>query len=88
MARLRDFLAAVPLALGGCSSYDPAMQADHASPAYQKDLIACQAAGDKEAHRRVIASGILFMTYPISLPIQQRIQTRKCLEGKGYHLES
>ena len=53
----------------------------------QKDLAACQEAGDKEADRRVMASGILFLTYPVSLPIEQRIQTRKCMEGKGYKLE-
>ncbi len=74
------------LVLAGCA-YDPPMRADHASATYRKDLVACQDAGDKEAHRRVMASGILFLTYPASLPIQQRIQTRKCMEGKGYKLE-
>ncbi len=74
------------LALAGCA-YDPPMRADHASAQYRKDLAACQDAADKEAHRRVMASGILFLTYPVSLPIQRRIQTRKCMEGKGYKLE-
>jgi hypothetical protein len=74
------------LVLAGCA-YDPPMRADHASASYQKDLAACQEAGDKEADRRVMASGILFLTYPVSLPIEQRIQTRKCMEGKGYKLE-
>jgi hypothetical protein len=74
------------LVLAGCA-YDPPMRADHAAASYQKDLAACQEAGDKEADRRVMASGILFLTYPVSLPIEQRIQTRKCMEGKGYKLE-
>jgi hypothetical protein len=74
------------LVLTGCA-YDPPMRADHASAQYQKDLAACQDAGAKEANRRVMASGILFLTYPVSLPIERRIQTRKCMEGKGYKLE-
>lgn len=87
MARVRGIVAAAALGLAGCA-YDPPMQADHAAPAYRKDLGTCQAAGDKEAERRVMARGGLFLTYPVSLPILERIETRKCLEGKGYKLES
>ncbi len=85
MATVRVVMAAAALGLAGCA-YDPPMQADHASPAYRADLAACQEAGDKEAHRRVMAFGRLFLTYPVSLPVQERIETRKCLEGKGYRL--
>lgn len=85
-ARIKKGILLSGLALAGCA-YDPPMRADHALAQYQKDLAACQDAGEKEAHRRVMASGILFLTYPISLPIEQRIQTRKCMEGKGYKLE-
>jgi len=85
-ARIGLGALAFGLVLAGCA-YDPPMRADHASAQYQKDLAACQEAGAKEAHRRVMASGILWMSYPISLPIERRIQTRKCMEGKGYKLE-
>jgi hypothetical protein len=85
-ARISLGILAVGFALAACA-YDPPMRADHASAAYQKDLAACQDAGEKEAHRRVMASGILFLTYPVSLPVEQRVQTRKCMEGKGYKLE-
>ncbi len=87
MARIRVYLGAVSLGFASCA-YDPAMKADHASVPYRKDLADCQAAGDKEAERRVIASGGLFLTYPISYPIMRRIETRRCLERKGYHQES
>ncbi len=87
MARVRGMVAAAALGLASCA-YDPPMRADHAAPAYRKDLAACRTAGDNEAERRVMASGGLFLTYPVSLPIEERIQTRKCLQGKGYHLES
>jgi len=85
-ARISLGVLAVGLALAACA-YDPPMRADHASATYQKDLASCQDAGEKEAHRRVMASGILFLTYPVSLPVEQRVQTRKCMEGKGYKLE-
>ena len=87
MARLQTCLGAVALGLASCA-YDPPMKADHAAAAYRKDLADCQTAGDKEAARRVMASGGLFLTYPVSLPIMQRIETRRCLERKGYHRES
>jgi hypothetical protein len=70
----------VLIALAGCG-YTPA---DTARPSYQSDLAACQVSGDKEAHRLVMSLGGLFMTYPISLPIEELRQTRKCMDGKGY----
>ncbi len=86
MAPIKLGIASLGLALASCS-YDPPIQGDHASVAYRADLAACQEAGEKEARRRVMASGILFLTYPISLPVKVRIETRRCLEGKGYRLE-
>ncbi len=86
MPRVLAFLAAAALGLAGCA-YDPPMRADHAAAAYRKDLTACQSAGDKEAYRKVMARGPYFLTYPVSLPILERVETRKCLEGKGYHLK-
>jgi hypothetical protein len=71
------------LALAGCG-YAPPNPADAARPSYAADLAACQTAGDKEAHRLVMSRGGLFLTYPISLPIEQEVQTRKCMDGKGY----
>ncbi len=78
-------LVAAVLVLSGCA-YDPPMKADHASAKYRADLAACQESGDREANRRVKARGILFLTYPMSLPIERRVQTRRCLEGKGYQV--
>jgi len=75
------------LALAGCS-YSPPNQADLNRPTYQSDLAACEDAGDKEAHRRVMASGNLWLSYPISLPIEERRQVRKCMEAKGYAASS
>ena len=86
MARVRALLAGAVMGLAGCA-YDPPMRADHRSPGYRKDLAECQAAGDKEAERRVMARGPYFLSYPVSLPIFERIETRKCLERKGYRRE-
>lgn len=71
----------------GCA-YDPPMQADHGSPAYKTNLHACRETAHKEADRIVKSRGPLFLTYPVSLVIVQRIQLRKCMEGKGYKLEA
>ena len=69
--------------LAGCG-YTPPNAADAARPSYQADLSACQEAGDKAAHHLVMSRGGLFITYPISLPIVESIQTHKCMDGKGY----
>ena len=74
---------AVALLVAGCA-YAPPNAADRARPSYAADLAACQTAGDKEAHRLVMSRGSLFLTYPISLPIEELRQTRKCMAGKGY----
>ena len=86
MARFGMCLAALSLGLASCA-YDPPMKVDHASATYRRNLADCQTAGDQEAERRVLASGGLFLTYPVSLPIMERIETRRCLERKGYHRE-
>jgi hypothetical protein len=69
------------LAVAACGGYT---QADTARPTYAADLTACQTSGDKEAHRLAMSRGGLFLTYPISLPIVEHIQTHKCMAGKGY----
>ena len=79
----RCLLISPLLAVAACG-YAPANPADTAKPTYQSDLAACQTSGDKEAHRLVMSRGGLFLTYPISLPIVQARQTRKCMDGKGY----
>lgn len=71
------------LAAAGCGYYPPTA-ADREKPSYQADLTACEAFGVKEGHRRVLAYGGEFLTYPISLPIEEWWQTRKCMQGKGY----
>jgi hypothetical protein len=69
------------LTVAACGGYT---QADTARPTYAADLAACQTAGDKEAHRLVMSRGGLFLTYPISLPIEEHRQSLKCMAGKGY----
>ncbi len=88
MPKMRAFVAMATACLLAACAYDPPMQADHISAAYQTDLAACQESGSNEAHRRVMATFPLFATYPISLPIEIRVQTRRCLEAKGYKLET
>jgi hypothetical protein len=73
-----------PLLLVAACGYTPPDAAATSKPSYQSDLAACQTAGDKEAHRLVMSRGGLFLTYPISLPIQEQRQTSKCMAGKGY----
>jgi hypothetical protein len=82
--RVRLVLTALPLVVAGCGGYSPPHAADAARPSYQADLDACQVSGDKEAHRLVMSQGGLFLSYPISLPIEEHIQVRKCMDGKGY----
>lgn len=83
MTRTAVACTAIAVLLTGCA-YDPGMRDDHPAQQYHADLAACRESGDKEAHRRVMARGLLFMTYPVSLPIVRRIQIRACMEGKGY----
>ena len=78
-----SFGAVLLVPLVGCA-YSPPNAADTARPTYQSDLTACQEAGDKAAHHQMISRGGLFLTYPISLPIEEWIQLRKCMDGKGY----
>lgn len=77
----------IMLALGlvACA-YDPPMQANHGSAVYQADLRACRKSAATTASRTVHATGPMFMTYPISYPIQDRIDIRRCMQAKGYSL--
>jgi hypothetical protein len=65
----------------GCT---PPNAADTDRPSYAADLAACETAGDEEAHRLVMSRGGLFLTYPISLPIERHLQIGKCMDRKGY----
>jgi hypothetical protein len=71
------------LGVAACS-YAPPNVADESRPSYQTDLAACQASGEKAAHHLVMTKGGLFLTYPISLPIEEKRQTTKCMDAKGY----
>jgi hypothetical protein len=83
-AQLHKLLRVSPLlALVACG-YSPPTPADTAKPAYHADLAACETSGDKEAHRLVMSKGGLFLTYPISIFVEEHRQVRKCMEGKGY----
>ena len=79
-----EFLFVGPLLAGAACAYTPPNPADAARPSYAADLAACETAGDKEAHRLVMSQGGLFLTYPISLPIEEHLQVGKCMDRKGY----
>ena len=83
----RVLLVAPLLAVAACD-YSPPNSADRARSSYPSDLAACQTAGDKEAHRLVMSQGGLFLTYPISLPIERHLQIGKCMDRKGYAAKS
>ena len=70
--------------VAGCGGYDPPVVADHDSPAYQKDLAACQKSGGAAADRIAKATFPMFVSYPVSWPIEQRIQISRCMTAKGY----
>ncbi len=82
--RVARLLLMGPLLVVAACGDAPPNPADTARPTYAADLAACQTAGDKEAHRLVMSRGGLFLTYPISLPLEELRQTRKCMAGKGY----
>jgi hypothetical protein len=81
--RVRRLLQLSPLLLVVSCGYSP-NAVDARRPTYQADLAACQQSGDKEAHRLVMSKGELFLTYPISIFVQEHIQVHKCMDGKGY----
>jgi hypothetical protein len=81
----RRWAAAGALALlAGCGDYDPPVAADHDSAAYQADLAGCQTSGDAAADRLAKATFPMFVSYPISLPFEQRVQISRCMAAKGY----
>jgi hypothetical protein len=82
--RIPRLLRLAPLLAVATCAYAPPNQADTARPTYQTDLAACQTSGDKEAHRLVMSKGGLFFTYPISIYVEEHLQIRKCMDGKGY----
>jgi hypothetical protein len=69
-------------------AYDPPVVGDRRTSGYQTDLTVCRGIADKNANRQVRSSGLLFLTYPVSLPVKERAETRKCMVGKGYKLTS
>jgi hypothetical protein len=82
--RIPSLLRFSPLLAVAACAYAPPNAADTARPGYQSDLTACQDSGDKEAHHLVMNQGGYFLTYPISIFVQEHIQVRKCMAGKGY----
>jgi hypothetical protein len=77
-------LALLAGGLAGCGDYDPPVTADHDSAGYQADLAACQTSGDAAADRLAKATFPMFVSYPISLPFEQRVQISRCMAAKGY----
>lgn len=81
-SRMAWLSLAVVLA-AGCA-YDPPVVGDRGSARYQADLSACQEAAQKAAHHAVISRFPLFITYPVSFPLRERAETRRCMASKGY----
>jgi hypothetical protein len=79
MCHVRLGLLPLLLTLAACA-YDPPMAADHAAPKYQADLDACTLAAEKYTKSRFY----LFITYPVSLPIEERARMATCMEQHGY----
>jgi hypothetical protein len=73
-----------PLLVVAACGYSPPNSSDAAKPTYKSDLAACQTSGDKEAHRLVMSKGALFLTYPISIFVEEHREVHKCMDGKGY----
>ena len=71
--------------IAGCA-YDPPIAGNHQTPKYADDLNACRETAAKAAHLTVIGRGYLFLSYPLSYPIEKRSQMRKCMVAKGYAL--
>jgi hypothetical protein len=82
--RIRRLLRLSPLLAVAACGYAPPNAADTAKPAYHSDLASCQTSGNKEAHRLVMSRGGLFLTYPISIFVEEHHQVGKCMDGKGY----
>jgi len=77
-------LALLAGGLAGCGDYDPPVAADHDAPGYQADLAACQTSGDAAADRLAKATFPMFVSYPFSLPYEQRVLISRCMAAKGY----
>lgn len=69
------------LGLSACA-YTPPSSAD----VPQAVVEACQDQGRTEARRIGHAYGWAFLTWPITVPLEARGHTRRCLQGKGYDL--
>lgn len=70
--------------LGGCS-YQPTV-AGAPKPEFAADLGACRDTAEKAAHHRVISHGYYYFSYPVSYPLIERSELRRCLKDKGYSL--
>jgi hypothetical protein len=92
-ARLTGGLPGRPIAVlmlalslaSGCA-YDPPVAGDRNSAKFQADLTECRGVAEKAAHHAVISRFLPFISYPVSLPLKERAETRKCMTGKGYPL--
>ena len=71
--------------VAGCA-YDPPIRGDHHAQKYVEDLNACRETATAAARHAVISRGYLFLSYPISYPIEKRSAIRTCMVGKGYTL--
>jgi len=90
MHSLRAALVVVVLLPGltGCADYDPPVQGDHTSDRYQADLATCRTTSTETVRLRNAATPERWIISPITGPPAVRAAIRKCMEGKGYVLET
>jgi hypothetical protein len=90
MPQFRAFLvvAALLLGVGGCASYDPPIQGDHTTPAYQTDLDSCRATSSETVRRQNAATPWTWIKSPFTGPPRVRAAIRSCMAGKGYVVAS
>ena len=86
LARLPAILAGF-LTLGACT-YDPPVQADHASAKYRTELKQCRDTVDPKVELQGRSTFPGFLISPFTNPPRERAGIRACMVGKGYALRS
>jgi hypothetical protein len=72
----------------GCADYDPPVQGDHTSEQYQADLAKCRTTSTEAVRLKNAATPGRWIISPITGPPAVRAAIRKCMEAKGYVLET
>ena len=86
--RIRLIVLFVLAAVGGCSPYNPPFRGDHASQRYKDDLEKCRASSREAVRLKNAATPEAWIISPVTGPPAVRSAIRRCMEGKGYVLET